>query len=81
MRLKETVEIEIHHVQFGPDSGIEIAYSEPRDEQDGVLTIRTLIVDPEMVSNELADIFDTIQDIVDKFAPGQNRQPDTLPVR
>ena len=71
------MDIEVQFVQFN-EEGIEVTYQEKRDSAEGVVLLRTIIIDRSVAQAEIEDAMDTMQDVVDKALNILTGQPESF---
>lgn len=58
-------QLTIHQVLFG-DEWLEIAYQEPREDGDHVKVVRSIAIDPQKYSEEVAELYEQVIELVDQ---------------
>lgn len=73
-------QIEIHSIVFSPE-GVEIAFSEMRDQTTDIQVMKVLRLDPKRSGRQIAEMLSDLQDIVDMALVRLRDDPDELPGR
>lgn len=67
-------------ITFG-GGAVEVSYMEQRDADGPVNEIRTIVVPGELVADELTEVYDALQQLVDRALLLRRNPPDRLRAR